>query len=110
MKPEAIDDSVWNNLHKVYVEDSHELGVKTFFEMQNPYALQEMTGVMLEAAHKGLWDASEQQLASIAELHTELVIEHEAGCGNFTCGNPSLQQFIKDKLTSTALSQSYQNQ
>ncbi len=110
MKPDAIDDSVWNNLHQVYIEDSHQLNVREFFEQENPYALQEMTGVMLETARKGLWKASKEQLATIAKLHTELVIEHEAGCGNFTCGNQSLQTFIKAQLTDTALTEAYQQQ
>jgi cobaltochelatase CobN len=110
MKPDAIDDSVWNNLHQVYVEDSHELNVREFFEQENPYALQEMTGVMLETARKGLWKASKEQLLTLATLHTELVIKHEAGCGNFTCGNQSLQAFVKAQLTDAALTQAYQQQ
>lgn len=65
---------------------------------------------MLETARKGLWQASKAQLESIAKLHTELVIKHEAGCGTFTCGNQSLQRFIKKQLTETKLAEAYQQQ
>ncbi len=110
MKPEAINDSVWNQLHQVYVEDSHGLHVKDFFEQENPYALQEMTGVMLETARKGLWQATEQQLISLASLHAELVDKYQAGCGEFTCGNTYLQGFIKDNIQDADLAKNYQQQ
>jgi cobaltochelatase CobN len=110
MKPSAIDDAVWNNLHDVYIKDRHNLNVKNFFEQQNPYALQEMTGVMLETARKGLWQATQEQLQDIATLHAELVSKFEAGCGQFTCGNFSLQNFIKANVKDVALNKKYQQQ
>ncbi|WP_444997757.1 cobaltochelatase subunit CobN [Aliikangiella sp. IMCC44359] len=109
MKPEAIDDSVWDQLYEVYIEDKNQLNMRAFFERENPYALQEMTGVMLETARKGLWQATEKQLIEIADLHAEMVSEFEAGCGSFTCGNKKLQAFIQDKISAnTQLAQSYQ--
>lgn len=110
MKPDAIDNSVWDQLHQVYIQDSLKLNVQQFFEQQNPYALQELTGVMLETARKGLWQASEQQLAEIAQLHAELIANHQAGCGDFTCGNNKLQAFIKTQLADSTLAQQYQTQ
>lgn len=107
MKPDAIDDSVWNKLHEVYIKDKNDLNLRDFFEEQNPYALQEMTGVMLETARKGLWAATEEQLSDIAKLHAEMVRDFEAGCGTFTCGNEKLQAFIKTNL-GTVLAADYQ--
>ena len=85
MKPAAIDDALWDELYEVYVDDRHNLGVEAFFRRENPYALQEMTAVMLETVRKGLWDATPQQVAVLAELHTRLVEEFEAGCSGFVC-------------------------
>ncbi|PAJ73712.1 hypothetical protein CJF42_14175 [Pseudoalteromonas sp. NBT06-2] len=110
MKPDAIDDVVWDKLYQVYVEDINNMNLKQFFARENPFALQEMSGVMLETARKGLWQASEKQLKSLADLHARLVQEHQAGCGTFTCGNPLLQDFIKSKLTQPVLIESYQKQ
>jgi len=110
MKPDAIDDVVWDKLYQVYVEDINNMNLKQFFERENPYALQEMSGVMLETARKGLWEASEHQLKSLANLHATLVKKHEAGCGTFTCGNPLLQDFIKSNLTQKELVKAYQKQ
>ena len=97
MKPAAIDDALWNELYEVYVDDRHDLGVHDFFRRENPYALQEMTAVMLETARKGLWNATAQQVAVLAELHTRLVEEFEAGCSGFVCDNAALASFIAEQ-------------
>ena len=53
MKPEAIDAEIWQGYHDIYVNDKLNLGIHQFFEGKNPYALQEMTAVMLETIRKG---------------------------------------------------------
>lgn len=110
MKPAAISESLWDQLHDVYIDDKHNLALTEFFSKQNPYALQELTGVMLEAARKGMWQADEVQLASVANLHAQMVAEFEAGCGDFTCGNASLQRFITQNLSDATLLDAYQMQ
>ena len=97
MKPAAIDDALWNELYEVYVDDRHDIGIEAFFRRENPYALQEMTAVMLETVRKGLWDATAQQVAVLAELHTRLVEEFEAGCSGFVCDNAALASFIAEQ-------------
>ena len=54
MKPAAIDDALWNELYDVYVDDRYDIGIEDFFRRENPYALQEMTAVMLEDRAQGL--------------------------------------------------------
>ncbi|PID92816.1 MAG: hypothetical protein CSA96_01345 [Bacteroidetes bacterium] len=98
MKPDAIDQHIWNNYFDVYVEDIYDLGVRERFEEENPYALQEMTSVMLETARKGYWKASSAQLKALAELHAGLVTEYEAGCSGFVCDNALLRTFISKQL------------
>lgn len=97
MKPAAIDDALWNELYDVYVDDRHDVGVEAFFRRENPYALQEMTAVMLETVRKGYWDAAPEQVAALAELHTGLVREFEAGCSGFVCDNAALASFIAEQ-------------
>lgn len=94
MKPKAIDKEMWDEIYETYVKDKHHLGVKEFFEKQNPAALEEITAVMMETARKGMWKASEQQLADIAEQHTELVNKYKPSCSGFVCDNAKLRQFI----------------
>ena len=103
MKPAEIDDALWNNLHDVYVRDELSLNVHDFFERENPYALQEMTAVMLETIRKGYWKASEKQIKELAALHTELIKEHKAGCSGFVCDNAKLKDFISENLSEELL-------
>lgn len=106
MKPAAIDDELWDDIYETYVKDRNNLGTKTFFTSQNPAALEEMTAVMMETARKGMWDASAEQLAEIAKLHTEIVNEYKPSCSGFVCDNPKLREFIASKV-STAEAQRY---
>lgn len=99
MKPAEVDDALWNNLHDVYVKDALDLNVQDFFERENPYALQEMTSVMLETIRKGYWDASEQQITELTELHVDLLKKYMPGCSEFVCGNEKLQDFISENLS-----------
>lgn len=97
MKPDAIDDEMWNEIYDVYVKDKFGLGVKEYFEGQNPAALQEMTAVMMETARKGMWKANESQLQDIAGLHAELVNKYRPACSGFVCDNARLKDFIASK-------------
>lgn len=97
MKPDAIDKHIWDGYYDVYVKDKYDLGVRRTFSEKNPYALQEMTAVMLESARKGLWKASDEQIGEVAQLHAELVGAYSAGCSGFICDNALLKEFISSK-------------
>lgn len=97
MKPSAIDNELWNEIYNVYVKDQFELGVEAFFKKENPAALEEITAVMMETIRKGYWKASEQQIADISRLHTDLVREFKPSCSGFVCDNAKLRDFIASK-------------
>ncbi len=94
MKPDAVKDHLWDKYKEVYVDDSMKLGVPQAFEQKNPYAMQQMTAVMLEAIRKGMWSADEATAKQLAEYHAKLVEDHGAGCSNFVCDNQKLKDMI----------------
>lgn len=96
MKPQAIDNQMWDEIYEVYVKDKHHLGVVQYFESQNPAALQEMTATMMESARKGLWKATDVQLSDIAALHTALIEQYQPSCSGTVCNNAKLRQYIAD--------------
>ena len=98
MKPDVVDNEMWDRIYNVYVKDEFNLGTESFFKNENPYALQEITAVMLETARKGMWKATEQQLADVAELHTELVKEFGVSGTGFAGENTKLQNYIAQKV------------
>lgn len=105
MKPDAIDDELWDDIYDTYVADKNQLGVKEHFADVNPAAIQEMTAVMLETVRKGMWDASPEQVAAMAELHTETVNKYGAACSGFVCDNAKLRDFIASKVSGQAAAQ-----
>ncbi|WP_051293267.1 cobaltochelatase subunit CobN [Olivibacter sitiensis] len=102
MKEDAIDQQLWDEVHEIYVNDKLNLNTQTFFERENPYALQEITGVLMEASRKGIWKANKQQLAATARLHAELVAKHDAGCSEFVCGNSEIRKAIATNISPDA--------
>ena len=98
MKPSAIDQHLWNKYYDIYVKDEYKLGTEAKFAEKNPYALQEMTAVLMESARKGMWKASKQQLKDVAELHTKFVGAHQAACSGFVCDNAKLREFISQNV------------
>ena len=109
MKPAALDKELWTNLYNVYVKDELNLGVKKYFEQQNPAALEEMTAVMLESARKGLWKASEEQVAELSKLHTEIVNNYRPSCSGFVCDNAKLRDYIASKADAPTAAQYKEN-
>lgn len=107
MKPQAIDHEMWDEIYEVYVKDKYNLGVKKFFEEKNPAALEEMTAVMLETVRKGMWKASDGQIADITQLHVSLVNQYKPSCSGFVCNNAKLRDFIGQKAN-PADAQTYQ--
>jgi cobaltochelatase CobN len=110
MKPAAIDDELWEKLHHVYIRDTLNLGIREFFVDRNPFALQEMTAVMLETIRKELWDADEQIIRELVDLHARLVKEHQAGCSVFVCDNQKLREMIQGLIDDPELRKAYLEQ
>lgn len=102
MKPDVVDNELWDEIYDVYVQDKFGMDLRGYFERQNPAALEEISAVMLETARKGMWQASDEQLATLAALHTELVGTHGPSCSGFVCDNAKLRGFIASKSTPEA--------
>lgn len=98
MKPDVIDNELWNDIYDTYVSDVNNLGTKDYFKNVNPAALQEITAVMLETARKGMWQASEEQISTLAQLHTEIVNDYKPSCSGFVCNNAKLRDFISSNV------------
>lgn len=98
MKPDVIDNELWDGIYDTYVADVNNLGTKDFFRHTNPAALEELTAVMLETARKGMWKATDAQLEQLARLHTETVNEFGASGASFATDNSKLRDFISQKV------------
>ena len=110
MKPDMLKDHLFDEYKAVFVDDKYNLDMKKYFESKNPYALQEITAVMMETARKGLWKTDAATLRQLAELHAELVKNHGAACSGFVCNNAKLKEFIDARLSDVRAKQSYNDE
>lgn len=99
MKPDVIDNELWNDIYDTYVKDKYKLGTKEYFTSKNPAAIEEISAVMLETARKGMWKASSEQIHELAELHTEIVNEYQPSCSGFVCDNAKLRDYISANVS-----------
>lgn len=107
MKPEMLKDHLFDEYKAVYIDDKLKLNMREYFEKKNPYALQEMTAVLLETARKGLWKTDAATLKQISGVHADLVRKFGAGCSGFVCNNAKLRDFIRSNLSDAKAKQEY---
>ena len=106
MKPDMLEDHLWQAYKEVYVDDKLKLGTREFFERNNPAALHEMTGIMLEAVRKEFWKADAGTVRKIAETHAELIKKFDLP----PVRNEKLREMIEKQLTDPALREAYRKQ
>ncbi len=106
MKPDLLEDHLWQEYKEVYVDDKLKLDIRNYFEKNNPAALQEMTAVMLEAVRKGYWNADPETIRQIAETHTKLMKKFDLPPHR----NEKLREMIKNHLKDPELRKAYQQQ
>lgn len=92
--PENISEAQWNSLFDVYVKDKYQLGLKEFFNNENPWAYQSMTARMLEAVRKDYWKADISIQKSLGVEYAMSVISKGVACCDHTCNNPLLHQMV----------------
>lgn len=97
--PFAVDKTQWEQIHEVYIEDKYGLDLKSFFDQNNPWALQSIAARMLEADRKQYWKAPEEMKKKLARTYALNVIEKGIACCEHTCNNPMLQQFVTNIIS-----------
>lgn len=98
MRPSSLDPQLYDDLYDIYIKDSENLGLHSYFKDVNPAALQSITAVMMESARKGYWKATDEQLQTTAQLHAKVTMEKGAACTEFVCGNEKLDDYISTNL------------
>jgi cobaltochelatase CobN len=79
---EIVRDDQWQEFVDVYVRDKHQLGLKEWFETNNPTALAQTIERMIEAARQGYWQADPKVLAELKERYRDLAKRHDVVTDN----------------------------
>ena len=69
--PDLVSESTWNEVKEIYVDDKYQMGLKEFFNENNPWASQALTGRLLETARKDRWHPSEEVKTELAEQYEQ---------------------------------------
>lgn len=100
--PEHLDGAHWDKTFEVYVRDKHNLGLKRFFEKENPHARQYMLARMLEVERQGSHQFTAEQKAQLVREYVQSVARFGVGCSANTCGNRKLQAAVAAEARATA--------
>ncbi len=92
--PDIVDSAKWQETFDVYTQDRYNLGIKKFFEKDNPWAYQSINARMLEAVRKSYWKADEATVKKLSVEYALNVINHGVACCDHTCNNPMLNQMV----------------
>ena len=97
-KPEAVSEYVWDEIQRVYVQDSLSLGLPAWFDRENPYAFQNVTAVLLESARKGFWKPTPEVLQKTAAEYVRSVAKNGPAGDARTVDNLPFQSFVGKQL------------
>ena len=92
--PEKVDADKWQQTYEVYVKDKYGLELTEFFNEASPWAIQSMTGRMLETTRKGYWKPDQDVIETLAAEYAKSVITKGVACCDHTCNNPMLNQMV----------------
>jgi cobaltochelatase CobN len=79
---EIVRDDQWQEFADVYVRDKHKLGLKDWFERENPHALAQTIERMLEAARTGYWQADKDTVKELKQRYTDLARRYDVRTDN----------------------------
>lgn len=101
-KPEAVDPEVWDRVHEIYVSDSLGIGLRAWFESENPFAYQEMAAVLIESARKGFWAPDTQTLEDLALDYAESLARNGTSGSVRTSDNRPFEEFVEVRVAASA--------
>lgn len=81
---EVVRHDQWQEFMDVYVRDKHNLGMKRWFESNNPHALAQSIERMLEAARLKQWEADPRSVAELKDRYNELARRFDVRSDNAT--------------------------
>jgi cobaltochelatase CobN len=97
MDPQIVDDVMWNEFKAVYVDDKYKMGLKKWFDTNNPDAYQALVGRMLEVVRKGYWKATPDTVAQLVREY-QVSLQKHGNSGAVHVGTAQLEEFVAEKM------------
>jgi cobaltochelatase CobN len=96
--PDLVSENTWSEVQEIYIDDKYQMGLKEFFDENNPWASQALSGRLLETARKDRWHPSEEIRQELVERYEQSVQDYGVTCCHHTCGNLALQEYMQGVL------------
>jgi cobaltochelatase CobN len=96
--PDHLDHQTWQTVMDVFVKDSYGLGLKRFFEEQNPHARQTVLARLLEVDRQGIQRFNAGDRKMLLTEYATSVARNGAACSAQICGNVLLRQHVAQEL------------
>lgn len=93
-EPNTIEKWMFDEFYETYIKDKHNLGLKEFFNKNNPYARQSIALRLLEANRKGYWDTTDEIKRELTDEFIKSVLEYGVTCCHHTCGNIQIDNYL----------------
>jgi cobaltochelatase CobN len=95
---EIVRDDQWQSFVDVYVRDRHALGLREWFERENPAALAQVIERMLEASRQGYWQADAATVDELKQRYADLLQRFD-----LQTSNAALAEFVGYGLRAAAI-------
>jgi cobaltochelatase CobN len=96
--PDHLDSQTWQTVLDVFVKDTYRLGLRRFFEEQNPHARQTMLARLLEIDRQGIQRFSSGDRQMLLTEYARSVTRDGAACNAQICGNVVLRRHVTQQL------------
>jgi cobaltochelatase CobN len=101
--PDHLDSGTWQTVMDIYVKDKYGLGLKKFFEEQNPHARQSTLARLLEVDRQGIHRFLPTDRRLLLTEYARSVARDGATCNALDCGSPVLRTYIARALRESGL-------
>ncbi|MEZ5335447.1 MAG: cobaltochelatase subunit CobN [Methanolobus sp.] len=98
--PDLVTDSDWDNMYDTYVLDKNNLEWRSS-SMKIHISTSLHSQGMIETIRKDSWDTSDEVLQNLVKEYVESTVENGVTCCHHTCGNPLLDSYVQNVMTTT---------
>jgi cobaltochelatase CobN len=92
--PEHLSAATWQTVMDVYVKDKYRLGLRNFFERENPHARQALVARLIEVDRQGLYRFNAADRGQLIAEFTRSVARDGAACSALDCGSTVLTRHV----------------
>ena len=92
--PEDVDPSLWRETYDGVEKDRENLGLRKFFDKENPYARQAMLARFLRESQRGSLQLTTAERDNLMKSYFESVQQFGVACQAQVCGNRDLRKWI----------------